>query len=274
MHDNLINSELGKKSSYAHHYAPELLFPVPRAVNREAIGIHGSLPFYGHDLWNAYEISWLNNKGKPMVAIGEFISPCTAVHIFESKSLKLYLNSFNNTRFDTSDAVAATIQKDLANLAGERVTVRLHLLSKINNIDTGTFNGECLDSLDITINEYTVNPELLTTEETEVSESLYSNLLKSNCPITGQPDWASVHIIYSGQKINHENLLRYLISFRNHNEFHEHCVERIFMDIKRRCNPAKLTVAACFTRRGGIDINPIRTTERNPPYHNQRQWRQ
>jgi len=274
MHNHLIHSELGKKSEYVTEYSPKLLFPVARSLNRKEINVDGLLPFYGHDVWNAYEISWLNPKGKPMVAIGEFVTPCTSPYLFESKSLKLYLNSFNNTRFNSIENVAKTIEKDLSNIAGEPVTVYLHRLSEPQAINTGNYSGKCLDSLDIIADEYTINPELLKTEKIEITESVYTNLLKSNCPITGQPDWASVQITYTGSKINPESLLKYIISFRNFNEFHEHCVERIFMDIMRLCNPSALTVEARFTRRGGIDINPLRSSTSNLPYHNKRHCRQ
>lgn len=270
----LKNSNLGKKTNYHSHYAPELLFPIPRQGNRDNINVSTPLPFFGTDIWNAYELSWLNDRGKPQVAIGEFIIPCTSPNIIESKSLKLYLNSLNNTCFANVMTVAKTIEQDLSKRIGAQVIVNIVLLSDINIIEINKFQGLCLDSLDVSIDEYNVNPTLLTTECETVSESLYSNLLKSNCSITQQPDWGSVRIQYTGPKIKHENLLKYIVSYRDHNEFHEPCVERMFMDISRQCAPQHLAVEARYTRRGGLDINPLRTTEKNFVHTNIRQWRQ
>ena len=271
---SLHHSELGKKTTYHAQYSPELLFPIARQCNRDALGLSSPLPFYGEDVWNAYELSWLNNDGKPEVAIGKFIFPCTSPALIESKSLKLYLNSFNNTRFSRMEDVITIIEKDLSHCAGIPVSVSVTPLSQMNTMTLDTFEGQCLDTLEIQTQEYQINPALLTTETAVVQETVYSHLLKSNCPVTHQPDWGSVRIYYTGCKINHENLLKYIISYRNHNEFHESCIERIFMDIVRRCNPTQLTVEAHYTRRGGLDINPIRTTHPTFLPHALRHWRQ
>lgn len=266
MHNSsLTQSSLGKSVAYIQHYAPRLLFPVARSENRQTIAISDALPFKGSDVWNAYEMSWLNAEGKPIVAIAQFVFPCSAPFIVESKSFKLYLNSFNQTVFPGTDnesftAVKNALVKDLSHTAGAPVIVHLIPLDdyseKLNKLA-----GTCLDHLDVSCDQYDIHVDYLQTENQDVTESVYSHLLKSNCPITGQPDWGSVHIEYSGKKINPQGLLKYVVSFREHNEFHEHCVERIFTDIMRLCQPQKLTVAAFYTRRGGLDINPIRSTE-------------
>lgn len=261
MNNNLANAPLGKKSAYISEYQPDLLFPIPRQLKRDEINIHGELPFVGADIWNGYEISWLNNKGKPQVAIGEFIVPCTSPNLIESKSFKLYLNSFNNSKFESIEVVSNIMQQDLSQAAGAQVSVKLFLLNKASTTLQSHFEGICLDTLDITCDTYTTNPAFLTTENQIVTETLYSDLLKSNCLVTRQPDWGSVMISYSGKKISHEGLLKYIISFRNHDEFHEQCVERIFVDIMQYCAPETLTVYARYTRRGGLDINPWRGTE-------------
>ena len=271
----LAQSELGKKSGYDPHYNPEKLFPIPRKNNRDAIGVPQPLPFIGYDLWNHYEISWLNEKGKPIVALAEIYVPCDSPNIIESKSMKLYFNSFNNSKFKNADAVQAAAQKDLSLRMGAEVEVRLICLpSAQTDKIVFAFAGECLDALDIECTQYTLDPSLLTTENEMVTESVYSDLLKSNCLVTNQPDWGSVYIAYQGKKINHASLLRYIVSFRNCNEFAEQCVERIFMDIMRHCQPAELTVFGRFTRRGGLDINPYRTTKKTVQVINDRLVRQ
>ncbi|CCG88677.1 NADPH-dependent 7-cyano-7-deazaguanine reductase QueF [Erwinia piriflorinigrans] len=253
---------LGKNTGYTQHYAPELLESLPRSRGRDEISVkHGSLPFSGYDLWTGFEVSWLNDKGKPLVAVAEFFIPASSHNLIESKSFKLYLNSFNQTKFTTPDRVVATLEKDLSLAAGGNVKVKLY-----TNFDDYSFliaplPGECIDHLDIEIDNYVFNPDYLfdSVSGDVVSETLASNLLKSNCLVTNQPDWGSVIIRYEGKRINRENLLRYLISFRTHNEFHEQCVERIFSDIRHYCKPDKLTVFARYTRRGGLDINPFRS---------------
>ncbi len=266
-------SSLGKAVSYADQYDPSLLFPLPRQPKRDEIGIAGRLPFMGADLWTGYELSWLNLRGKPQVALLQVNIPCETPNIIESKSFKLYLNSFNNTRIGAIEEVRERIFSDLNEAAWRGAAtmdaslgVRLIPAELFDQQPIHELDGLSLDRLDCECIHYHPAPELLTTipEEGIVSETLTSNLLKSNCLITGQPDWGSVQISYSGPQISHEGLLRYLVSFRNHNEFHEQCVERIFTDIWRRCQPVKLSVYARYTRRGGLDINPFRTSHPQP----------
>ena len=261
------NSELGKKSTYNAHYDPSCLFPVPRAGKRLEIGIDpDNTPFYGFDIWNHYEVSWLNEKGKPVVSLAEIIYDCSSPNIVESKSLKLYFNSLNNTVFKDSSCVEQTIQKDLSVCVGANVTVSIRHLTQENDLSIKAgFEGESLDALDVACSVYRVEPGFLSTNSNIVEEVLCSDLLKSNCLVTHQPDWGSVQITYKGPKIDREGLLKYIISFRNHNEFHEQCIERIFIDIMNRCNPEQLTVYGRYTRRGGLDINPYRTTLQKTP---------
>ncbi|PLA74722.1 NADPH-dependent 7-cyano-7-deazaguanine reductase QueF [Hydrogenovibrio sp. SC-1] len=253
-------SLLGKHTPYCHTYDPGLLFPIPRQEKRTELGISSdSLPFSGQDVWTAYEVSWLNAKGKPLVAWAEFIFSAYSPNLIESKSFKLYLNSFNGTRFESVQAVIDSWQRDLSAASGAPVEVRLHDLSEDQQL-VGSMPGECLDGLDIEISHYQVLPSLLQVKSsTEVAACWHSHLLKSNCLVTGQPDWGSVLIRYEGPEIDPEGLLRYIISFREHNEFHEQCVERIFCDIMAQCAPTKLTVYARYLRRGGLDINPYRS---------------
>lgn len=263
------HSQLGKPSSYTDQYDPALLFPIARAPKRAEIGITGAPPFLGADLWTAFELSWLNLRGKPQVAIAHFTIACETTNLIESKSFKLYLNSFNGTRMADANAVRERLRADLteavwrgAAAPGASVGVRLLGPEQFDQEPVHELDGLSLDRLDVECTQYTPAPELLqiTPNEQPVSEVLTSNLLKSNCLVTGQPDWGSVRISYTGDAIDHEGLLRYLVSFRNHNEFHEQCVERIFMDIWTRCKPLKLAVYARYTRRGGLDINPFRTS--------------
>ena len=262
------NSQLGKPSSYIDQYDASLLFPIPRAAKRAEIGVGEKLPFLGADLWTAYELSWLNLRGKPQVALAHFTVPCETPNIVESKSFKLYLNSFNNTRFADAAQVQARLRADISEAAwrgapqASTVGVKLLLPEFFDREGVAEFDGLSLDRLDVECTRYLPAPDLLTAvfDEPPVSEVLTSNLLKSNCLVTGQPDWGSVRISYSGPQINQEGLLLYLVSFRNHNEFHEQCVERIFMDLWTRCKPVKLTVYARYTRRGGLDISPFRTS--------------
>lgn len=256
----LAQLALGQKSRYIEHYKPELLQAVPRSLNRDQLNLNKSLPFHGYDRWNMYELSWLNSRGKPQVAIGEAFIDANSVNLVESKSFKLYLNSFNQTSFDDIEQVQKIIANDLQQCVQGSVSVSLHSLD--TTVKIASIDGINLDTLDIEITDYQFNDTLLanSVDPTHlVSETLYSNLLKSNCLVTSQPDWGSVCIRYQGAKINHEALLRYIISFRRHNEFHEQCVERIFMDIQRYCKPDNLTVEARYTRRGGLDINPFRS---------------
>lgn len=254
-------SPLGKQTAYQAEYTPSLLFPIPRQQKRDEIGIVGTLPFFGVDIWNAYELSWLNLRGKPQVAIATFTVPADSPNIIESKSFKLYLNSFNQTRIATPEALSDLLRTDLSAGFGASVQVKLLMPDGFPALQMGELEGLLLDRLDIEVSAYTPNAALLQAnhEEAIVEETLVSHLLKSNCLVTGQPDWASVQIHYVGAQIDQERLLQYLIGFRNHNEFHEQCVERIFMDILRQCHPQKLSVYARYTRRGGLDINPWRS---------------
>ena len=262
------HSPLGRPSAYVDTYDASLLYPIPRGPKRAELGIRGPLPFYGVDLWTAYELSWLNPRGKPEVAIARFTVPAASTHIVESKSLKLYLNSLSNTRFDGQAAVAERIQYDLSAAFWQGGPVRAPVDVSLAAPDAwgcetvAPLEGELLDSLDIACDRYEPAPELLTADSTAppVSESLVSNLLKSNCLVTGQPDWGSLRIAYTGPPIYRASLLRYIVSFRNHNEFHEQCVERIFTDLTARCRPSQLDVLARYTRRGGLDINPWRSS--------------
>lgn len=276
--EKLINQlPLGKTTSYIDHYDNTLLKAVPRELNRQPLGLlSNQLPFTGSDLWNLYELSWLNNKGLPQVAIGEVIIDANSANLIESKSFKLYLNSFNQTRFENWQQVTHCLQNDLTDCAKGRVSVKLYPLSAIEEQKIIGFHGVCIDNIDIEISDYDYRPDLLSTINSTavVEEKLVSHLLKSNCLITHQPDWGSVQIHYSGQKIDHAALLRYLVSFRHHNEFHEQCVERIFCDIQKYCQPTWLTVYARYTRRGGLDINPLRTNCSTHTHLKQRLTRQ
>lgn len=257
-------SELGKKTPYDSTYNPERLFPILRAGKREEIGIDPNrLPFIGWDCWNHYEVSWLNGRGKPVVAIAEIIYDCASPFLIESKSLKLYFNSLNQMSFNTALEVEQRIREDIASRIGAQVTVVLSPLAALKNqeIQAG-FPGTCLDALDIDCSLYEVAPHLLRSGGSLVEEVLYSHLLKSNCLVTHQPDWGSVQIAYVGPQIEKESLLQYLVSFRNHNEFHEQCIERIFVDILEHCRPSQLTIYGRYTRRGGLDINPYRSTSK------------
>jgi 7-cyano-7-deazaguanine reductase len=261
-------STLGRTVAYADQYDPSLLFPIARAPKREEIGLTGALPFFGADLWTAFELSWLGPRGKPQVAIAHFTVPCETPNIIESKSLKLYLGSFNNTVFASVEQVRDRLRADLSEAvwrgAETSATIGVRLLTPdlFDREAVHELDGLSLDRLDIECTDYTPAPHLLRAvfDEPPVTEVLTSNLLKSNCLVTGQPDWGSIQISYSGPAIDQGGLLRYLVSFRNHNEFHEQCVERIFMDLWRQCRPGKLAVYARYTRRGGLDINPLRTS--------------
>ncbi len=263
----LAGLTLGKKTEYANQYQPELLQPVPRSLNRDDLELGKTLPFQGCDIWTLYELSWLNSKGLPQVAVGEVSIPATSPNLIESKSFKLYLNSYNQTRFENWQEVEKTLIQDLSHCAGEQVEVVIKPVTAYTNQPIVTMAGECIDDQDIEIDSYDFDASLLedAVGEERVEESLHSHLLKSNCLITNQPDWGSVEIHYKGQQINREALLRYLVSFREHNEFHEQCVERIFTDITKFCAPEELTVYARYTRRGGLDINPYRSNQQASP---------
>ncbi|MFL0796615.1 MAG: NADPH-dependent 7-cyano-7-deazaguanine reductase [Cellvibrionaceae bacterium] len=284
-HTGYSDLALGQSTVYESSYNPKLLHPVARKELRAELGIRSELPFSGMDLWTGYELSWLEPGGKPRVAVAEFFVPASSENLIESKSFKLYLNSFNQTVFKSVEAVEQALEQDLSEVAGAPVAVTVKSLSHATQDGLGKFPGECIDDLPVNIDCYTPHPELLKLEgdtiedvedgasvgvqeintldsdgaQDEVQEALYSNLLKSNCPVTGQPDWATVWIHYRGRKIDREALLKYIVSYREHQDFHEHCVEKIFLDIKRYCHPEALTVYARYTRRGGLDINPFRT---------------
>jgi len=276
------HSQLGKASAYIDQYDAALLYPLPREAKRREIGIVGSVPFLGADLWTAFELSWLNPRGKPQVALAHITIPCESTHIVESKSFKLYLNSFNNTRFDSADAVRERMRHDLSAAIWHggpvqaSAGVRLLLPELFDREPVQELDGLCIDRLDVECTHYQPAPELLSAalHEKPVDETLVSHLLKSNCLVTGQPDWGTVQIRYSGPQIDQAGLLQYIVSFRNHNEFHEQCVERIYMDILARCKPAKLMVYARYTRRGGLDINPWRSSHPQLPPANVRTARQ
>jgi len=285
--DGLAGAPLGKPSVAVSGHRPELLHPVPRAPQRRLLGVGDTLPFVGADLWTAYELSWLNARGKPQVAIAQLLVPCDSPNLVESKSLKLYLNGLADLRFDSADALRETVVQDLsaalwrgAGLPPERLPrVGLTLIAPdaFDAQPVHELDGLSLDRLDIECSDYgPPRPELLTAalDEQPVEEVLTSRLLRSNCLVTGQPDWGSVQIRYHGPQIDQAGLLRYLVSYRNHSEFHEHCVERIFCDIRQRCRPARLSVYARYTRRGGLDINPWRASHPAPPPPNLRTARQ
>jgi 7-cyano-7-deazaguanine reductase len=258
----LSNAPLGKTSANPDKYSPELLFPIPRSTHRALLRYGNTLPFMGVDIWNAYELSWLGPRGKPEVAIAQIEVPFDSPCMVESKSLKLYLNSLNYERFANAEEVRLRISKDLSVAAKSHVSIALIDPQAWSRLSFEQVEGTSLDRLDVQIDPHDLpNPDWLSSETNAapVEETLFSHLLRSNCPVTGQPDWASIIISYTGPAINQENLLRYIISYRNHQEFHEHCVEKIFCDIKDKCKTAKLSVYARYTRRGGLDINPFRT---------------
>lgn len=268
-------SPLGRKTVYAERYDPNLLFPIARAAQRDELGIAGTGPFQGVDLWRAYEMSWLDPRGKPQVAMAELRIPADSPRLIESKSLKLYLNSFNGERLDT-DTLLARIRHDLSAAAGTDAAVDLIPPHQFATQSLDTPDGAVIDDLDIGIDCYgPPQPDFLETRDAQpVTEALVSHLLKSNCPVTGQPDWGTLYIHYQGAPIDHAGLLRYVVSFRQHAEFHEHCVERIFTDLQRHCAPQTLTVQANYTRRGGLDINPFRSSEAGARPHVLRTARQ
>lgn len=276
-HQSLHALKLGQETKYAQHYDRTLLQAVPRQLNREQLGIVATQPFtFGTDIWTAYEISWLNPKGVPQVAIADVEIDFRSENLIESKSFKLYLNSFNQSHFDSFEQVQQILQQDLADCAKGEVKVRLNSLANYDRTFIASLQGECIDEQDIEITDYQFNPHYLensTQGEQVVEEYLVSHLLKSNCLITQQPDWGSLQIHYVGKRIDREKLLRYLVSFRQHNEFHEQCVERIYCDLMRFAQPEKLTVYARYTRRGGLDINPFRSNFETVP-HNARLARQ
>ena len=267
------DSPLGKPTDYSVEYAPKLLFVVARSAARDAAGIGPDLPFSGSDLWNAWELTWLDETGKPIVATATISFDVTSPNIIESKSLKLYLNSLAMTRHASADDVSALITKDLSQAAGTDVVVDIRTAATSTSDPIMEFPGTCIDDLEMPAAPNEVDAKLLRCVDQVISEELYSHLLRSNCPVTNQPDMGSILVRYKGPKIDRSSLLQYLVSFRQHNDFHEACVERMFMDIMARCAPERLTVYARYNRRGGLDINPFRTNTNETP-DNLRLWRQ
>ncbi|MDX1490053.1 MAG: NADPH-dependent 7-cyano-7-deazaguanine reductase QueF [Pseudohongiellaceae bacterium] len=250
---------LGQETQYPQQYDPSLLFPIARSENRKKQGIGDTLPFRGYDVWRCYELSWLTPSGKPVQATGELIVPADSPNMVESKSLKLYLNSLNQHRIiDIADA-QQLIAQELSAITQSRVLVQLDYLDSGDALQLSKPTGSCLDQLDVVIEDYLPKPALLKVDQSrQVEESVYSHLFRSNCPVTQQPDWGSIQISYQGAAIAHDSLLRYLVSFRQHEGFHEDCAEQIYMDIQKHCAPQQLMVAINFLRRGGIEINPVR----------------
>lgn len=263
--ETLADAPLGRESAYPEHYDAGLLYPIPRAANRAPLGIEeDALPFVGEDEWHAFEVSWLNARGKPVVAVARFRVSAASPNLIESKSWKLYLNGFNQSRFASREAVIETLERDLSRAAGTPVSVALFAVDD-EALAPRRLPGECLDDLDIAIDDYTPSAEHLRAGQEVVEETLHSHLLKSNCPVTGQPDWGSVLIRYRGPRLDREGLLRYLVGYRQHQDFHEHCVEHIFMDLMARARPERLLVLARYVRRGGLDISPWRATPGERP---------
>ncbi len=261
MHDDgLSDAPLGKAVTYAVQYDPGLLYAVERAPLRAQLGLGASLPFIGADIWNAYELSWLNARGKPQVALARLVFPAESSHLVESKSLKLYLNAFSETRCTDAEEVRQRIAADLSQAAGASVAVQLQSPDELEGQPLTELGGLLLDRLDVACDLRVPDAQVLISESgaEPVEQTLVTRLFRSNCPVTGQPDWASVQVYYSGAPIDQAGLLRYLVGYRNHNAFHEQCVEQIFCDILRRCRPQRLSVYARYTRRGGLDINPWR----------------
>lgn len=255
----MSKNPLGKSVPYPTRYNPELLVAIPRRDNRRALGVHDRLPFTGMDVWHAHELSWLDNSGRPRVGQLRMSVPCQSPNLVESKSLKLYLTAFNQERRE-GGALMATLRGDLEKVLGVRPDLRLR---GVDDSDPPARPvGLCLDDLAISAEQYQPDPSLLSvlTEESVVEEQFYTHLFRSNCPVTGQPDWATVTLRYRGRPISREGLLRYLISFREHQDYHENCVERIYLDLSRSCRPEAMCLTANFTRRGGIDINPCRSS--------------
>jgi 7-cyano-7-deazaguanine reductase len=256
----LDHGPLGRSLAYPDRYNPDLLFPIPRAASRTGLAIPHA--WHGCDVWNAYEVSWLNAMGKPVVAIARFTVPCDSPQLVESKSFKLYLNSYNEERFESVEVVRTRMAHDLAQATGGSVSVEMLPVRPSMPIACEPLAGQCIDGLDVSIDRYLPAPELLkcSTDAALVKETLSSDLLKSNCPVTGQPDWGSVQVRYTGPQIDHASLLAYIVSMRRHDGFHEHCVERMYCDIWAACQPTSLLVYARYTRRGGLDINPWRSS--------------
>lgn len=260
MSDSLMQTPLGRQVVYPSTYSSELLFPIDRQTNRASLDLPQT--WYGQDIWNAYEVSWLDLRGKPVVGLARFGFAHDTPNLVESKSLKLYLNSFNQTSIATPQEVSTRMQTDLSAAAGGSAEVELRLVRDCRTVQCRPMEGDCIDDIDVAIASYAPQPGLLRClpGQDTVSETLVSDLLKSNCPVTGQPDWGSVQVRYTGRAIDRASLLAYIVSMRQHTEFHEHCVEKMFCDIWHACQPAELLVYARYTRRGGLDINPWRSS--------------
>ncbi|PAV25236.1 7-cyano-7-deazaguanine reductase [Tamilnaduibacter salinus] len=259
---SLNDAPLGQTSDYPEQYAPERLYPVPRAANRKRLALsEGHWPWFGADIWQAWELSWLRSDGIPAVAWARFTVPADSPFLIESKSLKLYLNSLNQERFESAAAVRHCIERDMSQVAGKAVGVQLYSVDDATTAAGRPDNTILIDDAPIT----THTPENPTAGERRVTERLCSHLLKSNCPVTGQPDWATVVVAYTGREIERASLLNYLVGFRQKQDFHEHCVETIFTDLMKHCRPEALSVLAQYTRRGGLDINPWRSTADRAP---------
>ncbi|WP_086931261.1 NADPH-dependent 7-cyano-7-deazaguanine reductase QueF [Agarilytica rhodophyticola] len=253
------DSKLGRDLDYPQTYDAGLLDPIPRRLARDALWGDEVPEFKGFDLWTAFELSWLNSNGVPQVAIAEFSFPAHSANIIESKSFKYYLNSFNQMTYATRNIVAEVLKKDLSVCVQDSVDVRIYGVEDFPQV--AAISGYCVDQLDVAVDCYEPNPDLLECSSKHVErKQLYSHLLKSNCPVTGQPDWATVWIEYSGKEILPESFLRYVVSYRGHQDFHESCVEAFFKDIMLKCQPSFLSVFARYTRRGGLDINPYRSS--------------
>ncbi len=257
--DALHNSPLGKNNQYIDHYDPSLLYGVPRALARKALGLEQKLPFYGTDIWNIYELSWLDDARRPVMAMAELRVPVDSPRIIESKSMKLYCNSFNMSSFDGTRRVQSLMTDDLSRCAGAPVTVHIHQ-NPVEKICLGNPQGICIDQSALNNHYLCPTPHALRCLEEKLHERLFSCLFRSRCPVTGQPDWATIIIDYAGQAIDHGSLLEYIVSYRTHQSFHETCVEQMYMDISRQCAPERFQITARFTRRGGIDINPTRAS--------------
>ena len=271
----LSDAPLGQSVSYPSQYDPSVLFPIARAQNRASLQLAQPPAWRGADIWTAYELSWLTPKGKPRVAMATFTVPADSPNLIESKSFKLYLNSFNQTRLDNAQALRDMLQRDLSAAAGAPVALEMMLPQHFARQQIAELDGIDLDKLDVEIDTYQPAPGLLRCQDgPAVEETLCSRLLKSNCPVTGQPDWGSVQIRYRGRPIDRESLLKYIVSYREHAGFHEHCVETIYTDLMRACAPQELTVYARYTRRGGLDINPWRSNAATPQIAQSRTARQ
>ncbi len=257
----MSENPMGKATEYPEKFDPDLLVAIPRSVNRRLLGIEDSPPFVGMDTWHAYELSWLNDQGKPQLALARFSFSCNCPNLIESKSLKLFLNSLNQERIGSEQDLLILLIEHLSKCSGDEVEIKLFALTESEKLVQHPV-GQCLDDLPVMITDYQPDPALLFCYQNEiVEESLYTNLFKSNCPITDQPDWASLSIYYQGEAIDHEALLKYFISYRLHSDYHENCVEKIFVDIQQQCQPEKLLIQANFLRRGGLDINPVRSSD-------------